>query len=32
MVPMVWPRIFEFFNRQAQGPTRGVDADAKAVK
>jgi pimeloyl-ACP methyl ester carboxylesterase len=31
MVPMVWPRIFEFFNRQAQGPTRGVDADAKAV-
>jgi poly(3-hydroxybutyrate) depolymerase len=32
MVPMVWPRIFEFFNRQGQVPTRSVDADAKAVK
>jgi hypothetical protein len=21
MVPMVWPRIFEFFNRQGQAPT-----------
>jgi hypothetical protein len=29
---MVWPRIFEFFNRQGQAPARGVDADAKAVK
>ncbi len=26
MVPMVWPRIFEFFNRQGQTPAPGATA------
>ena len=28
MVPMVWPRIFDFFNRQGQGPPSRATAQA----
>ena len=31
MVPMVWPRIFEFFNRQGQAPTPPPRATAPGV-
>ncbi len=30
MVPMVWPRIFEFFNRQGQTPAPSATAAAQA--